>query len=175
MANVGDEFPLETIWGSLVETAVPAVETSNETIYEYSEPLSLEWGLREWIGLAVFSSTFLTALLLTLLARCMSSKSNAADWHLTEHGVGELLRVGWRYEQQLAPQLPEGSANDGNEDGRQLVFLQVFDKGRGEGYNDENSLLQGGSMPDTAETVITPPSPESLRDIHDPIRQLAMR
>ena len=81
---------------------------------------------------------------------------------LTKEGVDELLQVGWRYHEQRLEVVPISDGDGGHgsgaspvpiDTGRQQqeeeleqpqLFLQIYDKGRGPGYNDENSILRGG-------------------------------
>jgi hypothetical protein len=65
----------------------------------------------------------------------------------TEEGVGEILQVGWRYQQGMIPSLAK-DGNDNQNDAdvgeqQQQLYLQIYDKTK-LGYNDENSMLQGG-------------------------------
>ena len=91
------------------------------------EPLSAEWSAREWFGLGLCVSTITIAALLTLVSsRIQRRESTKCLWGLTEQGVGELLNLGWTYQQERNGQL----------------FLKIFDKGQ-IGYTDDNSVLRG--------------------------------
>jgi hypothetical protein len=114
------------------------------------------WLTREWIGLGLLVATAVFVILLSAIAMYLEEKRMRQQFwgaNLTEQGVNELLNVGWRYTQgdaaAAAVAATGEAATDGNgptistyESSPQL-FLQVFDKGR-IGYNDDNSLLQGG-------------------------------
>lgn len=103
---------------------------------EYSQPLVTEWQFREWFGLGMCLLTIVTATLLTAISAQLQRRHVKRDlWggRLTEQGVGELLNLGWAYHQQ--EQDEDGAAGQ--------LFLQVYNKGK-LGYNDENSVLQGG-------------------------------
>jgi hypothetical protein len=129
--------------------SVKSDETSNRM---YTEPLELEWGPREWSGLVLFWITLIFATTLTYCATVLQRKQSTKQrWGavLTEHGVSSILQVGYRYHTQ---------------EGDNQLFLQVYDKGKA-GYNDDNSVLQGGveqeviatgTLPTAAPTTMTP-------------------
>ena len=104
------------------------------------EPLTIEWGVREWFGLGLCVSTLTLATILTVVA-AITQRREATNrvWGLTEQGVGELLKVGWAYHQERNGQL----------------FLNIFDKGR-LGYTDDTSVLRGEVFaPRIAEVATT--------------------
>ena len=116
------------------------------------------WRTREWVGLTLLAATTVVVGLLSVIAmRLEERRMKQQFWgaQLTEQGVNELLNVGWRYTQgDAAIAAAAGEATNGqpgtraptpstDESGNPQLFLQVFDKTR-IGYNDENSLLQGG-------------------------------
>jgi hypothetical protein len=129
--------------------SVESDETSNRI---YTKPLELEWGPREWSGLVLFWITLIFATTLTYCATVLQRKQSTKQrWGavLTEHGVSSILQVGYRYHTQ---------------EGDNQLFLQVYDKGKA-GYNDDNSVLQGGveqeviatgTLPTAAPTTMTP-------------------
>ncbi|KAG7337197.1 hypothetical protein IV203_017402 [Nitzschia inconspicua] len=72
----------------------------------YNDPLSLTWGVREWIGLAMLSTVCTVTVLLSASASFLAYRQEyAAKWgvSLTEQGVNELLTVGWRYHSSNSP------------------------------------------------------------------------
>jgi hypothetical protein len=112
----------------------------------YPTPLQLgdPWGTCEWLGLVlflvlVFSTTFLTYFSVWIKRR-QSQQQLWGTQRLTETGVGDLLNVGWRYQE-----------------GGEQLFLQVFDKGK-LGYNDDNSMLMGGVVEQTTTPTTLPSS-----------------
>ncbi len=113
---------------------------------EFSDPLEIVWEIREWIGLGVCTFTIITVTFLTVVStRLHRLHAQKKAWGLTEQGVGELLNVGWAYQQ-------EGSG---------LLFLKVYNKGR-VGYSDENSVLNGKVMEESAiEGTTTTATPGS--------------
>jgi hypothetical protein len=115
--------------------------------HEFSEPLTTEWGIREWIGVGIFTFTIITATLLTVVsARLHRLQAQKNLWGLTEEGVVDLLKVGWSYQQEV--------------NGR--LFLKVYNKGQ-LGYSDENSVLNGKVMEESAvQLTATTASPDSL-------------
>lgn len=101
----------------------------------------MEWDIREWLGLGICTfTTVIATILMVVSAHLHRRQAQKNLWGLTEQGVGELLNVGWSYQQQETGQL----------------FLKVYDKGKA-GYNDENSVLQGGieRIPTVAGTATT--------------------
>ena len=133
-----------------------------------AESLSdVEWGVREWVGLALMVSTIVWTIVLSLTAHFVFKKRKAKIlWGraLTPTGVDDILQVGWRvYEEPKTlqqqqefspenlqdqiqpPQLQEEQPQQEQPQQEQSqLFLQIYDKGQGIGYNDENSLLRGG-------------------------------
>jgi hypothetical protein len=130
------------------------------------DPLDGVWNVREWVGLGLLSSTVLFAVSISLVASHLQRQREREEaWGaiLTEEGIVEVLQVGWRYQQGGIP-LPTTTDckdrkhdvkrrtddDDGKQSGlmegqqqQQQLFLQIYDKAK-EGYNDENSILQGG-------------------------------
>jgi hypothetical protein len=122
--------------GLFQDPASTTVEASRGTFYE---PLEVEWGVREWCGAAMVTTTLLLAMLLSTCARFLSRRQKLHElWGsiLTEQGVAELLQVGWRYHDD--GKLAETSSTP-------QIFLQVYDRRRSNFYNDENSMLHGGA------------------------------
>jgi hypothetical protein len=116
---------------------------------EFDELLETEWGIREWFGLGIgVFTTFMATFLAMVSAYLHSRQAQKNLWGLTEQGVGELLKVGWSYQEGCSGQL----------------FLKVYDKGR-LGYSDENSVLEGsilaGAGLEGTATTATPGSHES--------------
>jgi hypothetical protein len=116
---------------------------------EFEEQLEAEWGIREWFGLGIgVSTTFMATFLAMVSAHLHSRQAQKNLWGLTEQGVGDLLKVGWSYQEGCSGQL----------------FLKVYDKGR-LGYSDENSVLEGsilaGAGLEGTATTATPRSHQS--------------
>jgi hypothetical protein len=148
----------------------------------YNETLSLEWGdPREWCGLALCLLTIVTATLLTTVASILQRQQQNMYFcwggALTEQGVGELLQVGWRYQHHHLEDEQSNHNHDHNNVTSQQqqqqqkqqapqFFLQVFDKSL-VGYNDDNSILQGGvtaaMAPTNTTTATTHPTSRSHR------------
>ena len=104
----------------------------------------IEWGDREWVGFALLISTIVWTILLSLTAHFVFKKRKTQVlWGnaLTPNGVDDILKVGWRVYEQPA-QFVAAAENP-----QPQLFLQIYDKGKGVGYNDENSMLQGGVDP----------------------------
>jgi hypothetical protein len=121
------------------------------------------WRTREWLGLALFLFTGMSVVSLSLIAAALDDRRQKQQlWGvtMTESGVNQMLNVGWRYTQEdviaAAAALEadtsgqpgrsgHGGAPAANTNGGETsqLYLQVYDKGR-LGYNDENSMLQGG-------------------------------
>ena len=120
---------------------------------EFADPLETVWEIREWIGLGVCTITIVTVAFLTVVsARLHRQHVQKKAWGLTEQGVGELLKVGWAYQQ-------EGSG---------LLFLKVYNKGR-LGYSDENSVLNGKVVEESAiENTATTATPGSYDSQYSP-------
>jgi len=111
----------------------------------------VEWGDREWVGLAVMISTIVWTIILSASAQFIFKKRKTQVlWGraLTPTGVDDFLKVGWRVYEQ--PQLQQPPEADNLQEQLQpqfqqpQLFLQIYDKGQGLGYNDENSMLKGG-------------------------------
>jgi hypothetical protein len=123
----------------------------------YPEPLSTEdaWQVREWFGLGLFLGTLFLAIGLAKLSRFTQRQQSQHDmWgvqFLTEQGVGELLNVGWRYQED------DDSENGGYGGGGDQLYLQVFDK-RKLGYNDNNSILMGDVVVPLHPSTLTVPT-----------------
>jgi hypothetical protein len=118
----------------------------------YPTPLQFgdPWGTCEWLGLILFLvlvllTSFLTYCSVWVQRRQARQQLWGTQGCLTESGVGDLLKVGWRYQQ-----------------GDEQLFLQVFDKEDKLGYNDDNSMLMGGVVvgcdPTTTHTNTTAPT-----------------
>jgi hypothetical protein len=124
----------------------PKAVADNAAGPTYPTPLQLgdPWGTREWFGLVlflvlVFSTSFLSYFSVWIKRRQSRQQLWGAQC-LTESGVGDLLNVGWRYQE-----------------GGEQLFLQVFDKGK-LGYNDDNSMLMGGAVDQTTTPTTLPSS-----------------
>lgn len=124
-----------------------------ESIFE------IEWGAREWVGFGLMVSTVFSVVILSVTAHLVSQKrQRQVLWGaaLTPTGVDDILQVGWRVYEQPQGQQPLQAQAPGDlrdlqhqqQQQQQLqhhqLFLQIYDKGQGQGYNDENSLLRGG-------------------------------
>mmetsp|Transcript_5457 Transcript_5457/g.9537 ORF Transcript_5457/g.9537 Transcript_5457/m.9537 type:complete len:650 (-) Transcript_5457:929-2878(-) len=131
-------------------------KTMDDATYPYVMTASdIEWKTREWIGFGMMVGTIMIVVTLWGAAWAVQErKRRRQEWGIavfTEEGVGELLRVGWRYTQQdfsANHDYSNNNINNNSNNHRQQqiqhqLFLQVFDKGR-IGYNDDNSMLQGG-------------------------------
>eukprot|EP00934_Nitzschia_sp_Nitz4_P008321 Nitzschia sp. Nitz4//scaffold31_size150131//10449//12485//NITZ4_002810-RA/size150131-processed-gene-0.182-mRNA-1//1//CDS//3329547605//8311//frame0 len=119
----------------------------------FQESLSLDWGYREWLGLGLFCFTSLVAWALWVCAAYLEQKAyGKQEWgaFFTEPGVSDLLQVGWRYQEEVPVRGGEGQ-----------LYLQVFNKGK-VGYNDDDSMLQGGVEQETIAATTVPTSNESL-------------
>eukprot|EP00934_Nitzschia_sp_Nitz4_P009392 Nitzschia sp. Nitz4//scaffold5_size260463//81557//83321//NITZ4_000966-RA/size260463-processed-gene-0.374-mRNA-1//-1//CDS//3329555292//9382//frame0 len=134
-------------YGATVDQPTSSPEAPDSSIeYEFADPLTLMWGVREWSGLGLGVVTLCFAFLLSALSSQVYKRQETQHiWGLTEQGVGELLAVGWTYHKQ------EGTGGQ--------LYLKVFDKGR-LGYNDDNSVLDGGIIKPSEESV-THTSPET--------------
>lgn len=136
-----DTFPIPADLGSTIIRDGTSEATYPRVIVEsFSE---IEWGDREWVGLALMISTIVWTIILSLTAHFVFKKRKTQVlWGnaLTPGGVDDFLKVGWRVYEQ--PQFHEAE----NPPQPQL-FLQIYDKGKGPGYNDENSMLKGGVEP----------------------------
>jgi len=112
--------------------------------------MEIEWGNREWFGFVLLCSTMLFVILLSLISDFVLKKRRMQQlWGaaLTADGVDDFLQVGWQiYEKPPEEQPPEEVAPEEAQQQAQL-YLHIYDKGKGEGYNDENSLLKGGVEP----------------------------
>eukprot|EP00536_Pseudo-nitzschia_multiseries_P009669 jgi/Psemu1/306731/fgenesh1_kg.277_\ len=115
--------------------------------------MKLRWGPREWAGLGMMVVTTMWVGIASLVAHFVAKKRNRQRlWGaaLTAEGVDELLQVDWRIveEQPPPPQPSPFSYGDSQQPPQPKQqpqhYLQIYDKGIGPGYNDENSLLQGG-------------------------------
>jgi len=143
------------------------IDTSNATYGDViaDSPLQVVWSTREYFGLGLLSATIILIVTTSSIAHVISKRRDRQRlWGaaLTKEGVDELLQVGWRYHEQqlqMAPVSDDGELGAGhsgdpgsNRGGRQQhhelqqpqLFLQVYDKGIGPGYNEENSMLRGG-------------------------------
>jgi hypothetical protein len=148
---VGEEFPLAdgtpmvgTGYGEPEGYGGFVAENYDEPTYPSPLQLGDPWGTREWLGLILFLVlVFLTSFLTycsVWIKRRHTRKQLWGTQHLTESGVGDLLNVGWRYQE-----------------GGEQLFLQVFDKGK-LGYNDDNSMLMGGVVEQTITPTTLPSS-----------------
>jgi len=105
----------------------------------------IEWGTREWVGLALMISTVVWTVILSVTAHVIFKRRKTQIlWGnaLTPNGVDDILKVGWRVYKQPPPQ--QQQPLQPTEQQQQQFFLQIYDKGQGIGYNDENSVLRGG-------------------------------
>mmetsp|Transcript_34479 Transcript_34479/g.83182 ORF Transcript_34479/g.83182 Transcript_34479/m.83182 type:complete len:932 (+) Transcript_34479:346-3141(+) len=114
----------------------------------YDERLNGKWGIREWVGLTILSSTIFTAFTLSLVASYLQRQRQREEaWGavLTEEGVGEILQVGWKYQEGMIPptEKDDNLQVENDTDQQRQLYLQIYDKAK-LGYNDENSMLQGG-------------------------------
>ena len=107
--------------GKPINDATPAPGT-------YSESLSPEWGIREWVGLGLSGFTLLVATTLFLVANRLMKRNGQPVVCFTEQGITQMLTVGWRYQQEYD---------------QDQLYLQVYDKSK-MGYSDDNSMLLGG-------------------------------
>jgi hypothetical protein len=109
------------------------------------------WTMREYVGLGMFVTTIVVTSILAVVgvaARHRQRRKQLWGATLTENGINELLRVGWRYTvgdpaNGTSTGQQEQQQQHHQQQQQQQLFLQVYDKGR-MGYNDENSLLHGG-------------------------------
>jgi hypothetical protein len=160
---------------------------SNATFPEViaDSPLQVDWGIRELVGFGLMVTTIVFVVSLSSIAHIISKRRTAKRlWGaaMTQEGIDAILQVGWRYheqkEQQQQEELVEGeNKNDMQQQEllHQQLFLQIYDKGIGPGYNEENSVLKGGveriddinyyppnappPVSTTAPTTSTPPPP----------------
>jgi len=132
----------------------------------------IEWGDREWVGLALMTSTIVWTIILSVSAHLIFKKRKTQVlWGraLTPTGVDDILKVGWRVYEQ--PQLQQPPVVDNLQEQIQpqlqqpQLFLQIYDKGQGPGYNDENSMLKGG----VEQQIFAPPAVAVARQ--DPQQQ----
>ncbi|KAG7351680.1 hypothetical protein IV203_007728 [Nitzschia inconspicua] len=195
--DLGDEYDLDPFLPGNVGSGggPPSMEIQDEepstngtaATYPYviaTAASEIVWGTREWMGLALFLSTMVFAVSLLLIATVLHERQRKQElWgvNLTEAGVNDFLGVGWRYTQEEAraaaamASLENDNDNNNEEEDDDndtpQLFLQVYDKGR-LGYNDDNSMLQGGierlnpfggdetvdpPNSSTAPTTMTPP------------------
>lgn len=146
--------------------------TSEASYRVYEEPLALKFELREWFGLGLGAMTIVVALSLTLWAGYLQRKQVAQEaWGavFTEQGINDVLQVGWRYQEP-----DDGSGDGGQDHGNGQLFLQVYDKTK-IGYNDEDSVLQGGverqeftapTLPTSGDATTTTPRGASSQSSH---------
>jgi len=110
--------------------------------------MEIEWGIQEWVGMGMMVFTTLWVGIASLVTHVVSKKRNRQRlWGaaLTQEGVEDFLQVGWRIHEEL-PMIPDADGDYQRQQQQQQsqFYLQIYDKGIGPGYNDENSLLQGG-------------------------------
>jgi len=108
-------------------------------------PLEVEWKTREWVGLGLMAGTIASFVSLSVLSYFVSKRRTQQRlWGaaLTHEGVDDLLQVGWRYNTQQQPQ--QQKQQQQQQQAPPQLFLQIYDKGHGPGYNDANSMLKGG-------------------------------
>jgi len=112
-----------------------------------AESLSdIQWGNREWIGFALMIATVVWTLVLSVTAHLiLKRRKTQILWGtaLTPNGVDDILKVGWRVYEQPQQQ-PSPEVDQPPLQHQPQLFLQIYDKGQGLGYNDENSILRGG-------------------------------
>jgi len=142
-----------------------------------AESLSeIEWGTREWVGLTVLINSIVFTLGLMVSAHVVferRKKKSVWGTRLTPNGIDDILKVGWRVTEQPSPrQQDENFDDDGTQnlaqEEQQQLYLQIYDKGRGEGYNDENSLLRGGVEQELFAPPVTPPPEPPHNQATDP-------
>jgi hypothetical protein len=105
-----------------------------------SEPLTLEFGLREWFGVSIGGITLLVATLLFCISSWHQSRQLEKEWKqvmLTEQGISDVLRLGWRY--QTATTMEDDAKNNLSQ---QQLFLQIYEKRKFR--RDDDSILPGG-------------------------------
>jgi len=121
-------------------------------------PFHVVWTTREWFGLGLMVTTIVVVVSLSSIAHIISERRTRQQlWGtaLTKEGVDDILQVGWRYHEQQQQQQNQIVHGDGDgdtknnvnnppNDGSPQLFLQIYDKGFGPGYNDGNSMLKGG-------------------------------
>jgi hypothetical protein len=103
-----------------------------------SKPLTLEFGLREWVGASVGGSTMLLATLLFWISSAYQKRRMRKQWEkamLTEQGISDVLRVGWRYHAATVDESKKGQQNH-------QLFIQIYEKPKFRGESD--SILHGG-------------------------------
>mmetsp|Transcript_12648 Transcript_12648/g.26118 ORF Transcript_12648/g.26118 Transcript_12648/m.26118 type:complete len:579 (+) Transcript_12648:210-1946(+) len=107
----------------------------------------IQWGSREWVGFALMISTVVWTLVLSVTAYVIFKRRKTQIlWGtaLTPNGVDDFLKVGWRVYEQPQQQQPSPEVDQPPPQHQPQLFLQIYDKGPGPGYNDENSILRGG-------------------------------
>eukprot|EP00535_Pseudo-nitzschia_heimii_P005604 CAMPEP_0197191400 /NCGR_PEP_ID=MMETSP1423-20130617/23321_1 /TAXON_ID=476441 /ORGANISM="Pseudo-nitzschia heimii, Strain UNC1101" /LENGTH=607 /DNA_ID=CAMNT_0042644025 /DNA_START=251 /DNA_END=2074 /DNA_ORIENTATION=- len=155
--DVGDEYDMADMFcpcnRPVHEEALECPKTDSDVTYSAviaDNMMEIEWGIREWVGFVLLCSTMLFVILLSLISDYVLEKRRMQQlWGaaLTADGVDDFLQVGWQiYEKPPEEQPPEGVAPEKAQQQAQL-YLHIYDKGRGEGYNDENSMLKGGVEP----------------------------
>lgn len=121
----------------------PVVITAPPTMNAFDSQLDTDWDTRQWIGLSLFSVTFLALLLLTQTAQRRRKKVQEEEqWGIklgTEHDINQLLTYGWQ--------------RDGD-------HMRVYEKKQG--YVDDDSILLGGNR---LSTTMVPSSKESSNGV----------
>jgi hypothetical protein len=119
-------------WGAPIYVA----DMPHDPFISYTTPLDLKFGLREWLGLALAVGTVLVTLLLFGGASYYQQRQAQKQWStalMTEHGINDILKVGWQYHQQAVPTSAQAQPQ---------LFLHVFEKQAFR--SDDDSLLYGG-------------------------------
>ena len=121
----------------------PVAITAPPTVNAFDSQLDTDWDTRQWIGLGLFSVTFLALLLLTQTAQRRRKKVQEEEhWGIklgTEHDINQLLTFGWQ--------------RDGDQ-------MRVYQKKQG--YVDDDSILMGGNH---LSMTMVPSSKESSNGV----------
>jgi hypothetical protein len=172
---------------------------SNATFPEViaDSPLQVDWTIREWVGFGLMVTTIVFVVSLSSIAHIISKRRTEKRlWGaaMTQEGIDDILQVGWRYHEQTEQRQQQQQLEDDEDEigGRKQqellhaqLFLQIYDKGIGPGYNEENSILKGGveriddinyyrpnappPVSTTAPTTSTPPPPSNnINDVPPP-------
>jgi len=107
-----------------------------------SEPIKLDFGIREWCGVGLGGTTIVLALLLYGAASYYENqRQKRKEWSttvLTEQGVTDILNVGWRYHHTTSMyDIPTKESQSGDQ-----LFIQIFK--RPKIRSDDDSILHGG-------------------------------
>jgi len=150
-------------WASLDEDLIdldgevgdaPQPETADQDAFNHgmnpTYPTRLSsstWGKQEYFGLYLMIFTLVVATVMRYGATRYEGADkeihqifpNNSKYFLTQEGVDEFLKVGWKYQKQ----------NTG--DNSPQLYLHVYDKSR-IGYSQNNSMLVGGNEQTTMNT-----------------------